>query len=235
MKTLISKLRVIKYIIPTIYFNFHYLPWKQAIYLPIYLFKPHLLKCEGKVILKIGEGKIRRAMIRLGEFNVSLYPNNGITFENSGTIVFKGKCSIGNDSYISVGKSGVLTFGNDFASTASLKLTSYHSITFGNKVLVGWNNLMMDTDFHRLKYIDGRPSPRSHAPIVIGDNCWIGANCMIMKGTYLPSKCVVGARSFLNRTYDCPEASIIAGHPAKLIKSGLYHDKDDDKIDYKNM
>jgi acetyltransferase-like isoleucine patch superfamily enzyme len=91
----------------------------------------------------------------------------------------------------------------------------------------------MDTDFHRLKLTDGRPSPMSHAPVKIGDYCWISANCMIMKGTVIPPRCVIGACSFLNRGYDCPEASLIAGHPAKFIKTGLYRDKDDDKISYK--
>jgi acetyltransferase-like isoleucine patch superfamily enzyme len=90
----------------------------------------------------------------------------------------------------------------------------------------------MDTDFHRLKYTNGNPSPVSHAPITIGENCWISTNCMIMKGTKIPPRCVVGARSFLNKAYNCPENSLIAGHPAKFVKSGIYRDKDDDNIEY---
>lgn len=232
IRKLLSNLGVLKYILPTIYFNFHYLPWKQAVRLPIILYKPRLLKCKGRVLLQVDNHAIRPGIIRLGMFNVSLYPDKGITLEISGTVIFKGDCSIGNDSYISVGESGVLTFGDHFACTTSLKLTSYCSITFGNDVLVGWNNLFMDTDFHRLKWTDGRPSPRSYAPIRIGDGCWISANCILMKGTEVPSRCVVGACSFLNRVYDCPEASLIAGHPATFIKQGLYRDKEDDKIQY---
>lgn len=45
---------VFKYIIPTIYFNFHYLPFRQAIHLPIYLRKPELLTLKGKVIIQGG-------------------------------------------------------------------------------------------------------------------------------------------------------------------------------------
>ena len=36
----------------SIYFNFHYLPIKQAIKLPIILYKPKLLSCKGKIIIK---------------------------------------------------------------------------------------------------------------------------------------------------------------------------------------
>lgn len=46
-----SRIWVISSIIPTIYFNFHYLPFKQAIKLPILLCKPTLLRCEGQVII----------------------------------------------------------------------------------------------------------------------------------------------------------------------------------------
>lgn len=80
---------VLKYIIPTIYFNFHYLPFKQAIFLPIYLRKPKLLTLKGKVIIQAGGGKIKPGMIRLGVFGVSIYPSRGIMIENRGTIIFK--------------------------------------------------------------------------------------------------------------------------------------------------
>lgn len=38
---------VLRSIIPTIYFNFHYLPFRQAIKLPIILYKPHLKLMKG--------------------------------------------------------------------------------------------------------------------------------------------------------------------------------------------
>lgn len=46
---------VARYIIPTIYFNFHYLPFKQAIYLPIWLRKPKLLNLKGKISIPGGK------------------------------------------------------------------------------------------------------------------------------------------------------------------------------------
>ena len=89
-------------IIQSIYFNFHYLPFKTAIRLPILLYMPNFLELQGNV--KIGGGKVKYGMIRLGFPTVSLYPNTGITIENhGGTITFNGKCSIGNNSYICFG------------------------------------------------------------------------------------------------------------------------------------
>lgn len=40
----------------SIYFNFHYLPFKQAMRLPIWLYKPHFLALKGKIII-LGGGE----------------------------------------------------------------------------------------------------------------------------------------------------------------------------------
>ena len=89
--------RLLRYIIPTLYVNFHYLPLAQAVRLPIVLYRPHLIKCKGKIVIDTDE-PIRTGMIQLGNYCVSIYPNNGITLDIRGTIIFKGACVIGNDS-----------------------------------------------------------------------------------------------------------------------------------------
>lgn len=40
------------------------------------------------------------------------------------------------------------------------------------------------------------------APIVIGQNCWIGANTVILRGTTIGNNCVVGAGCILNGTHE---------------------------------
>ena len=77
-------------------------------------------------------------MIRLGVFGVSIYPSRGVMFQNSGTIVFKGRYYIGNDSYISVGKSCTLILGDCYTVTTSLKIACYDIIEFGKYVSCGW-------------------------------------------------------------------------------------------------
>ena len=170
-------------------------------------------------------------MIQLGKMMVSIYPNNGITIENKGLIEFYGRCSIGNNSFISVNKNGRLQIGADFCCTSSLKLASHCGIKFGSKVSVGWENLFMDTDFHRIKSVDGnRIQP--YGEIVIGDECWLGAKCVIMKNTHLPNHTIVASSSLLNKSYDCAEKSLLAGQPARVVKTGVYRDFADDKINY---
>lgn len=51
--------------------------------------------------------------------------------------------------------------------------------------------------------------------ISIGEDCWIGNGALILAN--VGDKCVVGAGSVV--TNDIPEYSIVAGNPAKILKS----------------
>ena len=53
-------------------------------------------------------------------------------------------------------------------------------------------------------------------PIHIGDNCFIGCNSIILKGTKLGSGCVVGAGAVVSGEF--ADNSVIVGNPAKCIK-----------------
>jgi acetyltransferase-like isoleucine patch superfamily enzyme len=85
-------------------------------------------------------------IIRLGQNMVSIYPNNGVKLEINGSITFKGRCSIGNNSFLSVGKNGHAIFGDNFIATTSLKLVAYNKIESQKNVLIGWNCMICDTE-----------------------------------------------------------------------------------------
>lgn len=221
----------------TIYFNFHYLPFKQAKKLPILLYKPSLKKLKGTIEIIPKDGNVRFGMIELGKRFVSIFPSSGFVFENrGGTIRFYGICRLGTDSAISVGEYGNLSIGDNFLSTVGCKIIAYHSITIGECVRIGWNGMLMDTDFHKLKKADGRYS-KGVAPIVIGNNCWLGNGCLVMKGTNLPNKIVVQARTVINKKIDAPECSIIGyvNHDPEVKVTGLWRDCYDDLIDYSSF
>ena len=221
---------IVRGILSSIYFNFHHLPFRQAIYMPILLRRPKIVSAKGKI--HIQAEKITPGMIKLGVNRVSIYPPTGIMIENKGKIIFQGKCCIGNDSYISVGETGKIIFGNGFSASANLKIACYHLIEFGQNTLCGWECMFVDTDFHRMKYLDGRESPKAYGPIRIGDECWFGFKSVIQKNTVLPNRTTVASNSLVNKAYDIPKASIIAGQPAKLVKTGIYRDMNDDVISY---
>ncbi|MQT60620.1 hypothetical protein GHO41_25165 [Pseudomonas sp. FSL R10-0399] len=60
--------------------------------------------------------------------------------------------------------------------------------------------------------------------IFIGDHVWIGQAALISKGTRLSRNSIVGASSFLQNK-EFPPSCIVAGSPAKLIRTGVVWDR----------
>ncbi len=54
-------------------------------------------------------------------------------------------------------------------------------------------------------------------PVRIDDNCWLGANCVILPGVHLSEHTIVAAGAVV--VEDSPPNSIIGGVPAKVIKT----------------
>ena len=57
--------KVFRSILPTIYFNFHYLPFNQAIKLPILLYKPKFYDLKGTVEINAKGGGKKKLQIEI--------------------------------------------------------------------------------------------------------------------------------------------------------------------------
>ena len=53
------------------------------------------------------------------------------------------------------------------------------------------------------------------APVTIGEATFIGTGVAILSGTYIGSRCIVGANSVVKGRVE--DGSIVAGNPAKLL------------------
>lgn len=58
-----------------------------------------------------------------------------------------------------------------------------------------------------------------HMNTVIGKRCFIGANAIIMCGVTIGDNVIVGGGSVV--TKDVPSGCIVAGNPARIIRSGI--------------
>ena len=100
------------------------------------------------------------------------------------------------------------------------------SIRIGDNTAIGGNCKILDNDFHPIEYEDrnrlmndpngGDSDLVPSKPIVIGRNCFIGCNSIILKGTILGDGCVVGAGAVVSGKFE--ENSVIVGNPAKVTK-----------------
>ena len=86
-------------------------------------------------------------------------------------------------------------------------------IYIGKRSLIA-NNVALITanhDFSNIqKHCDGKD-------IVIGDDCWIGFNAVILPGVKLGNKTIVGAGAIVTKSFEMGNC-VIAGNPAKIIR-----------------
>lgn len=125
-------------------------------------------------------------------------------------------------------KFGVETFnpkliiGNNVAMNRNVHIGCIEKVFIGNNVLLASNIFISD---HQHGFIDKRdlgttPGERSlntNGPVIIEDNVWIGENVAIMPNVTIGKGCIIGANSVVTKSF--PKNSVLAGIPAKLIKS----------------
>ena len=100
-------------------------------------------------------------------------------------------------------------------------------IDIGDFTDIGGNVKILDNDFHPIDAEErnnltmegngGDSDLVPTSPIKIGNNCFIGVNSIILKGTELGDNCVVGAGAVVSGKF--PSNSVIVGNPAKVIKT----------------
>jgi len=99
---------------------------------------------------------------------------------------------------------------------------AHKRISIGKGCLIAGNTQIFDSSGHDLSFphVEDRIHTSGSAkPIIIEDNVWIGANCLILPGTSIGSGSVIAAGSVVLKSI--PPFVIAAGNPAKVIKDYL--------------
>ena len=149
---------------------------------------------------------IRGARITIGD-NFYLSSGNGVNPIAS---------NLQADVYVEPG--ATLTIGNN-VGMSSTRLWIHESAKIGNNVKIGGCVLITDTDAHPMDYMARRSSNEGtkSAPVVIEDDVWIGAHCIILKGVTIGARSVIGAGSVVTKSI--PADCVAAGNPCRVIKS----------------
>lgn len=206
----------------TLWFNFRYLPLKQAVHLPIVLaanVRIRHMKRSGIVLAS--ERSRKRFAIHVGFHSVEPideYSQHTILSVSGarGELIFNGTAHIGRGAIIHVA-GGRLSLGNNFAVSGTTSIVCKNSITIGNDVQLSYKGLIIDNDAHKI-YDESGQLIINTAPIVIGDNVWVAPNVNIMKGAVIPDNTVVASTGLVNKPF-YEKNSIIGGIPAKKLKT----------------
>lgn len=151
----------------------------------------NLTVCKGLSLLKLGE------QARLGHLNwITGFP-------------------VGNKAF----------FADDAERRAELSIgdhaavTHRHLIDCTNAVRIGRFTTFAGYRSQVLTHsIDLERCRQASRPIIIGEYCFVGTNCVLLGGSVLPDYSVLGASSVLNKAY-AETHQLYAGNPARPVKA----------------
>lgn len=153
-------------------------------------------------ILKLENGKRFSAA-----FPAIASPLTEITVEGKSELRIDRKLKMHNGAKIRVRKGGKLEIGKNFGMSNGCVVTAYDHIKIGDNVMLGPNVLIYDQD-HDYRAEGGVAAMRfKTASVVIGNNVWIGANTLILRGTTIGDNSVVGGGTVVKG--DFPPNSVI--------------------------
>ncbi len=147
----------------------------------------------GEPFIRIGAHTLIGPNVTMsaGLFGETLQPHDGWALR------FGDNCSIGRNSF--------------FVSRVGIDVG--HDVTMGPNVYVTDHNHRYDDPNLPIKQ-----QWMTEAPVVIGPGSWLGAGVVILPGARLGRNVVVGAGSVV-RAGDYPDCSVLAGVPAKVVRS----------------
>ncbi len=193
------------------------LPGALGLYLRSKLY-PSLLGAVGKNVI-FGRGISLRHphKICIGD-NVIIDDNcllDAKGHENSGITIGDG-AFIGRNAIVYC-KNGDIDIQSRVNLGSNCQLFSAKKLVIGQGTLIAAYSYMMSGG--RYQYQSEVPlaeqSSYSEGPTVIGNNCWIGAKCVVLDSVSVGDNAVIGAGAIV--TKDIPTNAIAMGIPAKVV------------------
>lgn len=114
-----------------------------------------------------------------------------------------------------------LEIGNNVKIGQYCFLVGKGGLQIGNDVLIGAGSKII-TSNHNFEDVEKTITEQgiSFKSVVIEDDTWLGFDVKILGGTIIRKGTIIGTNSFINNK-EFPSMSIIAGSPAKIIKSRI--------------
>lgn len=181
------------------------------------------------VLKAVGRWWRRRQFERT--YSCRVYPGGQVQPNNHHIPV---SIAVGQNTHIrgqlfTFGHGGYITMGEYCFLGENSKIWSAARIEIGNRVLIGHNTSIFDSDTHPIDEAERHRHfveiitkgwvstfDLREEPVRIEDDVWIGCNVVILKGVTIGRGAIVGAGSVV--TSDVPPRVVVAGNPARVIR-----------------
>jgi acetyltransferase-like isoleucine patch superfamily enzyme len=131
---------------------------------------------------------------------------------------------IGNRAYIGrhsivYCKNGRIEVGDAVNIASNCQLFSSHDLRIGSGTLIGAYSYLMSGGVYEVDVpvpFAEQEGMITRGPLIIGQNCWLGARVTVLDGASIGDHSVVGAGAVITRPL--PEACVAAGVPARVLR-----------------
>ena len=130
---------------------------------------------------------------------------------------------------------GILSIGNRNAINENTEIRADHNVEIGDYNQISYNCTIWDTNTHcfypaekRRKLTDEQypgfgeeiEKPKT-SPIKIGNDCWLGKNCSVLKGSKIEDKSIMGYGTLISNQIIPSECTVILKPILKVFKHGV--------------
>lgn len=144
-------------------------------------------------------------------------PHTEITMDYGAKLSIGKRFKMRDGAKIRVRKGAICRIGRNVSVNSNNMIACHESIIIGDNCQFSPNVQIYDHD-HDFRAESGIGAMKyKTSPVKIGNNVWIGANTVILRGTEIGDNCVIGAGSVIKGTF--PTNSIIVQKRTTEIKS----------------
>ncbi len=135
------------------------------------------------------------------EPKVRIFASASLDIDSGGKITIGRGAKIRERAVISVRDGGILEIGKNASVGMDCKIAVHEHVYIGEGTLLSPNVLIYDHDHVFDNEVGVHRKEFKASPVIIGKNCWIGANTVILRGTIIGDNCVVGAGCVIRGNY----------------------------------
>ncbi len=115
-----------------------------------------------------------------------------------------------------VGRNAFLKLSDHVIMNNNCSINCLENIVIGENTLIGEGVKFYDHN-HKYNSVEVSHKEFTTAPIIIGKNCWLGANVIVLKGVTIGDNVIIGAGCVVHK--DIPSNTIIVNKQEHLIQA----------------